>query len=379
MTMIRSEFLGALGATTVAQVAPFAQSLTIAVVAPFTGPDKRLGERLADGVRAALDDANNARTALDRVFVMRTFDDVNAVGSAITNAGFATGDSNVIAVIGHLNSRGTVAAIPTYASAQMPVIVPVSTDDAVTATNYRNIFRLATKDSTEGAIIAKSAVAQYKPKTPHVFVQNADYGADVTNGFVAQCASLGVSARYTQFDYERPNFGAIATLGLSEHPDFILLAGTAADMGPLLPALRSAGYTGPIVASSGFFAPETLALGAAANGLTVTSSMPYLTLAPSAQRQKTDFEQHYGALAPIAAFGYAAAQIFIGAQKRNGATARNALLRAIASGIPFQTLIGQFAFLTSGDPIDPELYFYSVGNGAFSYVRQAHPSSFMLK
>lgn len=377
--LIRSTFLSSLGATTVAVDTPFAATSTIAVIAPFSGSDRGIGEKLVAGARAAVDDANRIRGMLDRVFALRTFDDQNAVAAALVNAQFATGDSSVIAVVGHVSSRSTLAAIPTYAAAQMPLIVPVSTDDRITGANYRDVFRLQTKDSAEGALFGRYVAEQYRPKTVRVFVQDADYGADVANGFISALQDRKIPAPYTQFGYRNPDFDRVVDEALTVKPDFVFLAGTVGDMGGILKALRAKGYTGPIGASQGFFDARTAQLGAAANDLVISTSTPYLPLAPSTQRARSDFEARYGPIDPVSLFGYAAAQVIINVVKRTGAQARNAVLSALALGAPIDTIAGTFTFGPTGDALDPQIYFYSVRDGRFSYVRQAHASAFMLK
>jgi branched-chain amino acid transport system substrate-binding protein len=376
--VLRAEFLGGLGATTVAQV-PFIATSTIGVVGPFSGRDRTLGEQLANGVRAAIDDTNQLRGPLDRAFAIRTFDDQNAIATAIVNAQFATGDSSVIAAVGHVSSAATLAAIPTYANAQMPLIVPISTDDRITQTNYRNIFRLQTKDAFEGFLFARYAADQYHPKSALVFVQDADYGADVATGFIGAMNTRKIPTPYAQFSYEKPDFEQVVSNAFTSKPDFVFLAGTVGDMGGILPVLRAHGYTGPIGASQGFFDAQTTRLGAAANDLVISTSIPYLPFAPSTTRIRTAFEARYGPFGPISLYGYAAAQIVISAMRRSGATARNALLSNLQVGAPIDTVAGTYTFGPAGDPLDPELYFYTLRDGKFSYLRQAHPSSFMVK
>jgi len=376
--LLRAEFLGGLGATTLAQV-PYIATSTIGVVAPFSGRDRTLGEQLANGVRAACDDTNQLRGPLDRAFALRTFDDQNLVATAIVNAQFATGDSSVIATVGHVSSAATLAAIPTYANAQMPLIVPLSTDDRITATNYRNVFRLQTKDTVEGFLFGRFVADQYHPKSAVVFVQDADYGADVATGFIAALTNRKIAAPYVQFSYEKPNFEEPVTKGLESKPDFVFLAGTVGDMGGIVNVLRAHGYTGTIGASQGFFDPQTARIGAAANDIVISTSIPYLPFAPSTVRIRTTFEARYGPFGPISLYGYAAAQIVISAVRRAGATARNGLLSTLAVGAPIDTVAGTYTFGPTGDQLDPNIYFYTLRDGRFAYLRQAHPSAFMVK
>ena len=60
-------------------------------------------------------------------------------------------------------------------------------------------------------------------------------------------------------------------------------------------------------------------------------------------------------------------------------TARNALLSNLQVGAPIDTVAGTYTFGPVGDQLDPQIYFYTLRDGKFAYLRQAHPSSFMVK
>jgi branched-chain amino acid transport system substrate-binding protein len=376
----RGEFLAGLGATTAAATFPqLTPTVSIGVCVPLSGSAKPIGQRLADGVQGAINYTNERAGTLSRTFSMRTFDDQNTVSNGLLQASFAVGDSSIIAMIGHVSNDVTLQAIPTYGPAQMPLIVPLCTDDRLTATPYHCVFRLPTKDSFEGMLFARSVIDEFKPKLPYVFVQNADYGADVANGFINAMTERKIAVQYQQFAYAGADFGKVVDTALAVQPDYVFLAGVVSDMGPIVGVLRAKGYTGPIGASQGFFDPDTLKLGASAEGMTVSSSMPYLPFAPSTVVARSEFETHFGRMDAYAAFGYAAAQIVIAAVTRSNATARNAVLAAIAQGVPIDTMAGSFSFTPFGDAVQPQIYYYAVRKGAFAYLRQAHPSGFMLK
>jgi branched-chain amino acid transport system substrate-binding protein len=380
--MLRSDFIGSLGATTVAATSTFPQitpSISIALCAPLSGPARGLGERLSKGVQAAIQYSNQLAGSLARTYAMRPFDDQNTAANASLVSSFATGDSSVIAAIGHLSSDATLQGIANYGPAQLPLIVPVCTDDRVTATQYRNVFRLPTKDTFEGEIFARTVIDQFKPKLPYVFVQDADYGADVANGFISAMTAQKIPAQYQQFPYANANFGAVVDKAMTVAPDYVFLAGTVGDMGPIVAMLRTKGYTGPIGASQGFYDPAALKIGAPANGMMVSTSMPYLPFAPSTVRIVQEFQTHFGALDPIAAFGYAATQIIISAVARTNGAGRGATVTAIAQGIPIDTMTGTYSFNAFGDALQPQLYYYTIKDGKLTYLKQAHPSTFMLK
>jgi branched-chain amino acid transport system substrate-binding protein len=379
--MFRSDFLGGLGATTVAasNFPSIAPSVSIAVCAPFSGSARGIGDRLSKGIQSAINDSNELAGTLSRTFTLRSFDDQNNAASALLQSSFAVGDSSIIAAIGHVNADATLQGIKNFGPAQMALLVPLSTDDRITGTQFRSVFRLPTKDSVEGQIFARTVVTQIKPKLPYIFVQDADYGADVANGFLNEMAAQKVTTQYQQFPYAKADFGAVVDKALTAQPDYVFLAGIVSDMGPIVGVLRSKGYTGPIGASQGFFDPGTLKLGPAADGMTVSTSMPFLTLAPSTVRYRQQFELHFGAMDAFAAFGYAATQIIISAVNRTNAAGRGATVTAIAQGVPMDTMTGTYSFDAFGDALQPEIYYYTLKDGKFTYSKQAHPSTFMIK
>ncbi len=42
-------------------------------------------------------------------------------------------------------------------------------------------------------------------------------------------------------------------------------------------------------------------------------------------------------------------------------------------------MTGTYSFTAFGDPLQPQLYYYTLKDGKFTYLKQAHPSTFMLK
>jgi branched-chain amino acid transport system substrate-binding protein len=381
--MIRSEFLAGLaglgGASTVAQVLPITQSLRVAIVAPESGDAASMGRQLVEGARAAVDEINRLRPSYNPYFLLDVHDDRNDVGNATVQANFAANNPEVIAVIGHLSAAPTLAALQTYANANVALIVPTVTDDRVTAQGYRNVFRLPTKDSDEGGLLAAYALKSGS-KTPIVVAQDGDYGTTLANGFVRRAGALHVAATSVSFPLEKPDDARVAEQVLAKTPDSVTLAGTVSSMGALLSALHAKGYTGRVLASQGFFDGETVKTYAKdAEGLVVSTNVPYYPLAPTAQRDVMDFQAQYGPLSPVTAYGYAAVQLVQAAAQRMAARNRLTLIRALASSGAFDTITGSYTFGPYGDVVDPNCYFYAVRNGKFEYDHQAHPGGFMLK
>lgn len=361
-----------------AQIHPFAQQLKLAVNVPLSGDRAGAGREIASGVQAAIDETNQLGGSYSTAYVMRTFDDLDALAQAMVNVQFAASDSTVLAVIGGFDGSLITAALSSYANQQMPLIVPGSTADSITGQGYRNVWRLPTKDTTEGQLHALFVARRMRPKTALAVTQDGDYGPDVAHAFVDQAKSLKVDADGFQFPYEKPDYAAAARRIVAKKPDYVLLCGTSDAMGPLIPAMHDAGFAGKLGATQGFYNKPTLTKYADAfAGGYISTSFPPLERAPDVLNALTDFRARYPVTA-LSAFAYAAAQIVIAASKRTGANNRLTTMTALQAPSSYNTIVGSFQFTPTGDPLDPNLYFYQVVDGKFKYVAPYHPTSFLL-
>lgn len=356
----------------------YQQQLTIAVNVPLSGDRANAGREVAYGVQAAVDETNRYGGTFGSAFTVRTFDDMDALAQSMLNVQFAEADATIVATIGGFDGSVITASLQNYANAQMPLLVPGSTADAVTNRGYRNVLRLPTKDSMEGELFARFIASRAKPKIAVAVTQDGDYGQDVAQGFLNQARSAGFVANIYTMPINKTDFTGAAKNILQAKPDFIYFCGQTGDMGPLVPALQQAGYKGKFGASQGFYNGATTDKYAEAfAGGYISTSFPPLERAPDVANVLNDFRSRYPVTA-LSAFSYAAAQIVIAAVRRVGATNRLATLSALQRPIAYDTLVGSFQFGPAGDPIDPNLYFYTVQDGKFKYVTASHPSRFIL-
>jgi branched-chain amino acid transport system substrate-binding protein len=387
--MIRAQFLAAgaaafggdsLRRVQIAQILPgYTPTFRIAVVCPQSGPDGRIGKQLVDGVRGAVDEINRERPSYQSLVLYNAYDDHNSAAEATVQADFATGAPDAMAVVGHLSATTTLATLQVYSNAQIPLIVPTVTDDRITERGFRNVFRLPAKDSDEGSLVAAYVISTGS-KAPHVVSQDGPYGPDVAAGFLRRAGAMHIGAVGTQFSLDNPAYDNAAAAVLSHAPDCVVLAGNADDMGPIIAPLRAKGYTGRFVATQGFFDAITLKeFAKEAEGLVIAAPIPYYPMAPSTRQYVTDYENQYGAITPVAAFGYAAVQLVRNAATRMSVTNRLAMIRALANGGSYNTITGNYQFGPYGDVLDPNCYFYRITDGKFSYERQGHATGFMLK
>ena len=387
--MIRRRFFGGVLATAAALPALPARAqfggipsttVTLGVAAPFNGKDRPLGEQLYNGVQQAVNDANQVHGTFDLLFSTRLFDDQDMLAQANVTAQEAVDDITVACVVGHLNGRVTEAALSTYNIARLPVIVPTSAYDRLTEYGYGGILRMVTKDATEGSLGAKYFEDRLKPKQVAVLYQDGDYGFDVANGFATRLGADKVACTPVKISWEKPQFDVAVQQTLAVTPDLVYLAGNLGDMGVVLDGLRAANYTGPFGASQGFFTQTTLDKYAkSAEGMIASSSIPPFQFAPTALQIIQNFEQNFGTFTALSAFGYASAQVAIDAVRRTGQATRQGLWQSFQIPASYDTILGTLNFFSTGDQVDPNLYFYQIKDGKWTYIHAAHAAGFLVK
>ncbi|MHB8147336.1 MAG: branched-chain amino acid ABC transporter substrate-binding protein [Vulcanimicrobiaceae bacterium] len=385
--MRRGTFIAAGAAATLAPriaraqfTGPVLQQLTIGVSVPLSGELVGFGKDVVRGVQAAVDETNRFTISLKQSFGVRSFDDQNNGQIAVTNAQIAQADPSIIGMVGNLTAPVTLTALPAYANANFAIVVPTVTADVITSRGYRNIYRLPTKDSTEGQLVARTLLPQHAGVTAVALTTDGSYGPDVAQGFVQYAKTERHNATVVTLDANHIDPAAAAKACLALSPTHIFLAGKPTDLGPVAEALRLEGYTGAFSASDGFYGQVTIDKYAKLlNGVSVASAMPPLDRIPSIFQLLRDFEGEVGSVNAFSAYGYAAAQLIIFASQRSGATTRFTLLNTIQeqpSG--FTTIVGQYSFNFNGDAILANIYFYTIGKDGFTFDRAAIPTGFVV-
>lgn len=357
---------------------PYAKVVSIVVVAPLSGDQKQFGIDLSNGVQEAVDETNDVRGIADYGWVMHSFDDQSDPGIAQQQAQFALVDPATTFIVGHIGGQETALALPVYHQAEIPVIIPTSPFAALTQTGYDNVFRLCPSDVAEGRADARYADRTLGAKRVAVVYEQNDYGADAGQGFVNYAAATKMAEKDFPLDVDFKSLKTQVAALKDWAPDLVFLSGNGNDMQRVVPAIRTAGITAPLLATQGFFSDTLLkALGADAEGMTVSSCAPPVQFIPTAQNFVARYQQRFGRLSSFSLFGYVAAQIAIGAARTAHTTDRRQLDRALAVGT-FNTVLGTYQFQPNGDTLGADTYFYQYKTGALTYQSAAYPNPLIV-
>ncbi|MBC5828532.1 MAG: branched-chain amino acid ABC transporter substrate-binding protein [Candidatus Eremiobacteraeota bacterium] len=359
---------------------PYAKVITIAVVAPLSGPQRQFGLDLSAGVQQAVDDANNVRGIADYGWTMRSFDDQADPGVAAQQAQFALVDDSTSFIIGHLGAEETTLALPVYHQQEIPVIIPTASRASLTRAGYDDVFRLSATDVSEGELDARYAERSRKAKKVAVVYEENDYGADAAQGFMNYAGSgKTMAAKDYGIDNDLKGLSDLSVRVRAYAPDLLYISGNGDDMVKVVKSLRKAGVGAPLLATQAFFS-QTMAknLGDDAAGMTVSSPTPPIDLLPQAQGFIHRYESAHGAVSPFALFGYVAAQVGIAAARQAHSGDRRTLDRQLSIG-GFPTILGTVSFQKNGDPEQPNVYEYRYADGRFAFLESAYPNALIAR
>ena len=127
------------------------QTIKIGLGAPMTGENAAIGQDISQAARLAVSDAALIHGFS---FELDTEDDGGTPTGAAEVANQFAGDPQIIAVVGHIFSGATRAAIPIYEAAGIPMMSPSATVDTLTENGAKVFNRLDIPDGKQGRFAA---------------------------------------------------------------------------------------------------------------------------------------------------------------------------------------------------------------------------------
>ncbi len=274
-----------------------ADTIRIGVASPFTGDLAAYGDNVKAGVSLKLKEINEAGGINGKKVEVVWGDDLCAPKEGGIVASKFSNDKNMVAVIGHLCSSATLAGMPIYVRAKMPVISPTSTNPTIGEVGKGWFFRNCYTDDFQGKYLASDVVKGLLGlKKVAIFYENNDYAIGLKDSFIEGAKESGLEVTGVEaYVAKTTDFTPQLTKLLRDKPDTIFLCGYHPEGALIAGQARKLGFAGPLFGADGLDNTDYINIaGEAANNTYMT--VPFLATAggPEAQAFAEQFKAETG-------------------------------------------------------------------------------------
>ncbi|MEM5298289.1 branched-chain amino acid ABC transporter substrate-binding protein [Burkholderia sp. JPY481] len=349
------------------------QIVKIGFVGPLTGPVARVGKDLQNGAQLAVDEANAKHPMIGGKpvkYVLDVQDDQADPRIAIQVAQKLV-DDGVVGVIGHYNSGCSIPASAVYHTANVAMITPGSTNPALTAQGFANVFRTMGHDGVGGVIAGEFAVQQLKAKRIGIIDDRTAFGQGLADAFEKGAKQANGNVVDREFTNDKAvDLRAILTSLKQKNVDLIFFGGLDEQGAMLVKQMRSLGMPAQLFGAGALKSNAFLQIaGNAGEGTRDLEPGPALDKLPSAQefgkRYKARFNQDVELYAP---FAYDAALAMIQAIQNADSLDRAKIVAAFPK-VNITGVTGKIAFDPHGDLIKPPYTLFEVQQGQWKSQR----------
>jgi branched-chain amino acid transport system substrate-binding protein len=345
--------------------APASLEIKIGSAAPLTVKSPHLGKDNENGVRLALDEANEEKIKIggkDAKFVLVSVDDQGdpKVGTTVAQK---LVDEKVAGVVGHLNSGVTIPASVIYNQAGIPMVSGSATNPEVTERGFKVTFRTVGRDDQQGPAIASYLASKNKPKVVAVIDDATAYGEGIANEVekTLKAAHIKVLPREKGTD-STTDWRAVLTKLRGRKPDAVFYGGMDQTGGPLIKQGRELGIKAVFAFGDGACTDEMSRLaGPAAEGLLCSQA----GIPPQAADKKflEAYKKKFN-VDPIlySPFTYDGAKLLIAAMQKADSADPAKYLPELAK-ISYTGATGKIEFDAKGDRKDAEMTIFTMKSG----------------
>lgn len=257
-------------------------------------------------------------------------------------------------VIGHLCAGAALAAVPLYAKAGIPVIVPGVRHPALnrSPSGHPLIFRLAGRDDRFAAETVRFINQQHPGEKVAIVAdrtqQGSGLGASVAAELVRQKAP---PVHYERLESGEKSYAGVAARIKASGASVVVMPAQPVELGVVVAGLRQAGVTATLVGSEILAVPAIEAT-ARQEGARLVLMLPWTGLERGLSNPDESEAEggHFASHARLAARARAEAalQVWAGAVSRAGTIEASQVAAALRSA-PTETSVGPLGFDADGD------------------------------
>jgi len=350
-------------------------AIKIGFAAPLTGDQAAHGNDMLQGAQLALEQAQAKGPILPGFKVkLEALDDSHSPAQAVSVAKRLAADSDVLAVVGHLNSSCTKPASAIYYEARLLHINPVSSNPEISHQGFDTFFRICPTDDLQGPAGARFAIQRLGAKRIFVLDDMTTYGRGLANEFMGGAKKMGAEILgHEGITQGEKDFTPVLTKIKGLNPDLIYFAGMFPEAALLLKQKLKLNIPAKFLGGDGLFEPALIELATpeAAEGMCLTTLGGDIRQMPTAQAFVQAFETKYGRMGAYSWYAYESTNIALEAIRRAGRKDRAAVLAAMKGMKQYDGILGTHTFDSKGDTSLKTIGIYTVHEGKFQFVEAA--------
>jgi branched-chain amino acid transport system substrate-binding protein len=344
--------------------------IKIGVAGPHTGDLASYGIPSIKAAELVVKDWNSKGGVLGRQIELVIEDDVCDAGTASNVAAKLIGEG-VVAVLGHICSGATSAAVGIYNSSNVVLISPSATTPLLTLSGENtNFLRTIARDDEQATLIASFTLGTLGAKKIAILHDKDAYGKGLAEEvkLIVDAASGVETVLFAGITAGAVDFSSIINKVKSVGADAVVYGGYHPDASKLVTQGQKAGLRIPFISDDGvkddtfIKVAGSYAEGVYASGPADTTSNPMAISAEKAHQ--AEYGESSGAFFLNA---YAAMQALIGAIEQAGSTDYDAVMSAL-KGSYVDTALGNISFDKGGDVIGFGFAMYQVQDGVYVEV-----------
>jgi branched-chain amino acid transport system substrate-binding protein len=214
-------------------------AVSIAVLAPLTGPDAALGANVNDGAQLAINEHNAANPAC--AVTLKPFDTEGDPQKAAGIALQVVDDPAIIGVIGPGNSGEVRVVQQVFEQAGVVAATPSATNAALARNNWRTFIRGLGNDEVQGPSVAGYLRNTLGAKRICVVDDSTDYGLGLAKAVAGRLGPAAIGDCTVEVKRGDKDFSAAVTQIKNSQPDAVFYGGYYAEAAILVHQLRDAG------------------------------------------------------------------------------------------------------------------------------------------
>ena len=353
-----------------------ADTIKIGCTVPLTGPVAIYGVTSSNGSKLAMDEINKNGGILGKQVEFTVLDSKGDPTEAITAYNKLV-DEGVVALIGDITSKPSLAVAEVAAQDNLPMITPTGTQFNITEAGP-NVFRVCFTDPYQGVVLANFAKNNLNAETAAVVVNNSsDYSDGVAKAFVEQAEKLGlkVVAKEGYSDGDK-DFRAQLTKILPTNPDVLVVPDYYEQVALITTQAREVGIKATFVGPDGWDGvAKTLdasAYGAVENSY-FTNHYSLQDQSPKVQNFLKAYKEAYNEEpSAFSALSYDAAYMMKAAIEKAGTTDKQAVVDALKN-LDYDGVTGHLTFDENNNPVKA-VTVLKIVNGEYTFDSVVEPT-----